>query len=62
MLKKKGAIAIANNIEDNEQKIVHHGQRADAIVTAMLEHSRANTRTKEPTDINKLVDEYLRLS
>ena len=53
---------IATDIEDNEQKINHHGKRADAIVKGMLEHSRASTGQKEPTDINALADEYLRLS
>jgi two-component system, NtrC family, sensor kinase len=46
----------------NEEKINHHGKRADAIVKGMLEHSRTSTGIKEPTDINKLADEYLRLS
>ena len=62
----KGNIAdakeIANNIKDNEQKINHHGKRADAIVKGMLQHSRSSTGVKEPTDINKLADEYLRLA
>src|SRR4030095_3711829 len=53
---------IANDIEENEQKIIHHGKRADAIVKGMLQHSRVNTGQKEPTDINALADEYLRLS
>jgi signal transduction histidine kinase len=53
---------IANDIEENEQKINHHGKRADAIVKGMLQHSRASTGKKEPTDINALADEYLRLS
>jgi len=53
---------IANNIEENEEKILHHGKRADAIVKGMLQHSRVSTGQKEPTDINKLADEYLRLS
>ncbi|CAN5413382.1 hypothetical protein BH10BAC2_BH10BAC2_42360 [soil metagenome] len=53
---------IANDIEVNEEKINHHGKRADAIVKGMLQHSRTNTGVKEPTDINKLADEYLRLS
>jgi signal transduction histidine kinase len=53
---------IAAGIEENEQKIMHHGKRADAIVKGMLQHSRKNTGTKEPTDINSLVDEYLQLS
>jgi two-component system, NtrC family, sensor kinase len=53
---------IAKDIKENEQKIVHHGRRADAIVKGMLQHSRASTGQKEPTDINALADEYLRLS
>jgi signal transduction histidine kinase len=54
--------AIANNIEENEQKINHHGKRADAIVKGMLQHSRSSTGVKEPTNINTLADEYLRLA
>jgi signal transduction histidine kinase len=56
------AIAIANDIADNEQKINEHGKRADAIVKGMLQHSRASTGKKEPTDINALADEYFRLA
>ena len=52
---------IANDIKENEQKITHHGKRADSIVKDMLQHSRSSTGVKEPTDINKLVDEYTRL-
>jgi signal transduction histidine kinase/ligand-binding sensor domain-containing protein len=54
--------AIAKDIKENEQKINHHGKRADSIVKGMLQHSRSNTGHKEPTDINSLADEYLRLS
>src|SRR4051794_1974548 len=56
------AINISNDIKDNEEKINHHGRRADAIVKGMLQHSRASTGQKEPTNINALADEYLRLS
>ena len=56
------AIELANDIKDNEQKINHHGKRADAIVKGMLQHSRSSSAVKEPTDINALADEYLRLS
>jgi len=56
------AIAIANDIADNEQKINHHGKRADAIVKGMLQHSRSSSGVKEPTDINALAEEYLRLA
>jgi two-component system NtrC family sensor kinase len=53
---------IANGVIENEEKINHHGKRADAIVKGMLQHSQSSTGLKEPTDINKLADEYLRLS
>ena len=56
------AKAIATDIKQNLEKISHHGQRADAIVKGMLQHSRKSTAVKEPTDINKLADEYLRLA
>ncbi len=53
---------IAKDIKENEEKINHHGKRADAIVKNMLQHSRTSTGQKEQTDINALADEYLRLS
>ena len=53
---------IAKNIEANHEKINSHGKRADAIVKGMLQHSRTSTGQKEPTDINALADEYLRLA
>ena len=56
------AKAIADDIIGNEQKINHHGKRADAIVKGMLQHSRSSNGIKEPTDINALADEYLRLA
>ena len=56
------AKSIANDVIDNENKIIHHGKRADAIVKGMLQHSRSSSGVKEPTDINALTDEYLRLA
>ena len=53
---------IVGDLEANEEKIVHHGKRADSIVKGMLQHSRSSSGVKEPTDINELADEYLRLS
>ena len=53
---------ILNSIKTNEEKINHHGKRADAIVKGMLQHSRSSSGVKEPTDINALADEYLRLA
>jgi signal transduction histidine kinase len=57
-----GAKSIAEEIAKNEQKIVDHGRRADNIVKGMLQHSRTNTGIKEPTDINAMADEYLKLA
>ena len=53
---------ILSDLGSNQEKINHHGKRASNIVKGMLEHSRASTGIKELTDINKLADEYLRLS
>lgn len=53
---------LANDIADNEQKINHHGKRADGIVKGMLQHSRSSSGVKEPANINTLADEYLRLA
>jgi two-component system NtrC family sensor kinase len=63
---KKGnieeALAIAADIKGNEEKINHHGKRADFIVKGMLEHSRTSTGEKQETNINILADEFLKLS
>ncbi len=56
------AKAISADIKQNLEKITHHGKRADGIVKGMLQHSRSGTGKKEPTDINKLTDEYFRLA
>ena len=53
---------IASDLQQNLEKINHHGRRADAIVKGMLQHSQQSKGLKEPTDINALADEYLKLS
>lgn len=58
----QAAKELLDDVEKNLDKITHHGKRADAIVKGMLLHSRTSRGIKEPTDINALVDEYLRLS
>ena len=60
--KKEVGEELINDIQQNTEKILHHGKRADAIVKGMLQHSRQSSGKKEPTDINALCDEYLRLS
>ncbi|MCR8557492.1 beta galactosidase jelly roll domain-containing protein [Mucilaginibacter sp. BJC16-A38] len=59
---KEDVIAIADDLTQNLQKINHHGKRADSIVKGMLEHSRIGTGEKQPTDLNALADEFLKLS
>ena len=60
--KKKDLESLADDLVQNQQKINFHGKRADGIVKGMLQHSRSSNGKKEPTDINVLADEYLRLS
>ena len=59
-------LALAENVKQNLEKINFHGKRADGIVKSMLQHSRSSDQSgknkKEPTDINVLADEYLRLA
>lgn len=54
--------AIASDVMQNLEKILHHGKRADGIVKGMLQHSRSSSGQKELTDVNALADEYLRLA
>ncbi|MBS1908607.1 MAG: tetratricopeptide repeat protein [Bacteroidetes bacterium] len=59
---KEEAKFLAADLKQNLEKITHHGKRADAIVKGMLEHSRQGTGERQTTDVNKLVDEYLKLA
>ncbi len=56
------AKSIANDLIDNQEKINHHGKRADSIVKGMMQHSQVSSGYKQLTDINALADEYLRLA
>ncbi len=53
---------LLKDIVQNQEKINHHGKRAADIVKGMLQHSRSSSGVKEPTNINALADEYLRLA
>lgn len=55
-------LALADDLTLNLERITHHGKRASAIVRGMLEHSRASTGERQPTDLNALVSEYLQLA
>ena len=54
--------ALAADVRQNLAKITQHGQRAAGIVRGMLEHSRTSAGELQPTDLNQLCDEYLRLA
>lgn len=54
--------ALADDLTQNLTKITEHGRRAAGIVKGMLQHSRASTDERTPTDLNALCDEYLRLA
>ena len=56
------ALSLANDLQENEKKIRHHGKRADFIVKGMLEHSRTSAGERQATNINVLADEFLKLS
>jgi two-component system, NtrC family, sensor kinase len=60
--KTEDALQLAENLEDNTEKISYHGRRAEAIVKSMLEHSRSSKGERQPTNLNALIDEYLRLA
>ncbi|KAB7729286.1 tetratricopeptide repeat protein [Rudanella paleaurantiibacter] len=55
-------LALADDLRQNLGKITHHGKRAGSIVRGMLEHSRASTGEKTPTNLNALADEYIKLA
>jgi two-component system, NtrC family, sensor kinase len=55
-------LELLGDIKQNLAKINEHGKRASSIVSGMLEHSRTSTGERTLTDLNKLADEYFRLS
>ena len=53
---------LTETLRGNLQKVVQHGQRADAIVKNMLLHSRQGSGEHRPVDVNALVEESLNLA
>src|SRR5262245_51190985 len=53
---------LTDTLRGNLDKVVQHGQRADAIVKNMLLHSREGSGEHRPVDINALVEESLNLA
>ncbi|UOQ98585.1 ATP-binding protein [Hymenobacter sp. 5317J-9] len=53
---------ILTGLKQNLQQISQHGQRATSIIKGMLEHSRAGTSQRVPTNLNAVVEDSLRLA
>jgi len=53
---------ILAGLKQNLQQISQHGQRASSIIKDMLAHSRSGAAPRQPTDLNALVAEHLRLA
>nr|WP_283813400.1 ATP-binding protein [Bradyrhizobium sp. AUGA SZCCT0177] len=53
---------ISDMLQDNLDRVVQHGKRADSIVKNMLLHSRQGSGEHQPTDINAVVEESLNLA
>jgi len=49
-------------LQENLEKVVQHGKRADSIVKNMLLHSREGSGERRPVDVNALVEESLNLA
>ena len=54
--------SILNDIETYLEKIKEHGNRADRIVTSMLQHSRSGSGAIELTNLNSLIKEFVNLA
>ena len=59
---KREALALADELVPNLQKITHHGKRVDSVVRSMLQHSRSTGGVRQPTNLNALAGEYLQLA
>ena len=54
---------LVGDLQQNMRKITEHGRRAAGIVKGMLEHSSSSSAgERQPTDLNRLCDECLRLA
>jgi signal transduction histidine kinase/uncharacterized protein YdeI (YjbR/CyaY-like superfamily) len=53
---------LTRTLSGNLEKINEHGNRADAIVRSMLEHSRGSSGERRSVDLNRLVDKALNLA
>jgi ligand-binding sensor domain-containing protein/signal transduction histidine kinase len=61
-LKSEERALILDDVFQNNEKIKYHGKRAEAIVKNMMQHAGSGNTGKEATDINSLLEKYLRLA
>jgi two-component system, NtrC family, sensor kinase len=50
-----------SEIEELATRILEQGRRTDSIVKGMLQHSRGSSGQRESVDVNRLLDEYIKL-
>ncbi|MFT5142575.1 MAG: signal transduction histidine kinase [Rhodothermales bacterium] len=50
------------DLEANSVQIAKHGQRADSIVKAMMQHARGGASEREEIDVNTFIGEYVDLA
>ena len=55
-------LSLLDDIQQNLMKIHEHGTRADGIVKSMLQHSRGSGGAPQPTELNKVMQEYANLA
>lgn len=53
---------LMEDLRENLEKVLKHGGRADAIVHGMLLHSRGGSGKRQPTDLNRLLRDYVGLA
>ena len=53
---------LLHDLQANAERIEGHGRRADSIVRSMMQHARGGKGTREPGDVNSLVDENVSLA
>ena len=53
---------LLDDLAHNAEKISEHGERADGTVRSMLMHARSSANQRQPTDLNKLLTDYVNLA
>lgn len=60
--KPEEARSLLADLEDNSHQIAKHGERADSIVRAMMQHARGGKSELESVSVNAFVEEYANLA